>query len=130
MDYLIWSFLILLLCLSHSTWAPFQSDQVKAICAHMTAEERSETISRSTRLGAILGLSIGGCLFIGFLLSSRLFDSPLLRLLGMLLPLLILIAIAFWKLKPITDRSQKEFLASTQWAKNEGLSPNDIVLRR
>jgi len=43
---------------------------------------------------------------------------------------LILMSISFWKLKPLIDQSQKDFLASTQWSKEQGLTSDKIVLRR
>ena len=121
---------ILLLGASHSTWAPFQSDQVKAICAHMTAEERSRTVRRAAVFGAMLGVLIGGGLFMGMVMGKWLFDSSLIGRMSVLLAPSILAGIALWKFKPRIDRSQKEFLASMQWSKDEGLQQEDIVLRR
>ena len=136
MDYLLFllPLAILLLCASpsasHSTWSPFQSDQVKAICAHMTAEEKSRTLRRSACFGALLGVLFGGGLFIGMVMGKWLFDSSLIGRMSVLLAPLILTGLALWKFKPRIDRSQKEFLASTQWSKDQGLRPDDIVLRR
>jgi len=125
---------ILLLCGSssgsHSTWAPFQSDQVKAICAHMTAQERSRTLRRSAGFGALLAVLFGGALFMGMVMGKWLFDSSLIGRMSLLLVPSILASLALWKCKPRIDRSQREFLASIQWSKDEGLRPDDIVLRR
>lgn len=136
MDYLLLllPLAILLLCASpcasRSTWAPFQSDQVKAICAHMTAEERSRTFGRAAGFGALLGALLGGGLFIAMIMGKWLFDSSLTGRMSVLLAPLILTGLALWKFKPRFDRSHKEFLASTQWSKDEGLSSDDIVLRK
>jgi ABC-type spermidine/putrescine transport system permease subunit II len=125
---------ILLLCASrgasHSTWAPFQSDQVKEICAHMTAEERSRTFRRAAAFGAVLGVLIGGLQLMAIALGKWLFDSSLMGMMSFQLVILIPMGIALWKFKPRIDRSQKAFLASIQWSKDEGLSSDDIVLRR
>ena len=50
---LLW--ILLFSCTSDSTWAPFQSDQVKEICSHMTAKERRRAVER----GAVFGLNSG-----------------------------------------------------------------------
>jgi len=115
---------------SHSTWAPFQSDQVKAICAHMTAEERSQTFRRAAVFGAMLGVLFGGALFMGMVMGKWLFDSSLIGRMSVLLAPSILAGLALWKCKPRIDRWQREFLASMQWSKEEGPSSDDIVLRR
>jgi len=120
-------FWILLLRTSDSTWSPFQSDQVKEICSHMTAKERRRAVGR----GAVCGLILGGFLGVngvfGMLISK---DSFLTGAIIILLLPLILMSISFWKLKPLIDQSQKDFLASTQWSKEQGLTSDKIVLRR
>ena len=121
---------ILLLCPSHSTWAPFQSNQVKEICAHMTAAERSRTIGRAACFGATLGVLLGAIGFTGMLMGKWLFGSVLMAVVVIEPVILILMGLALWKLKPRMDRSQKMFLASMQWSKDEGLRPDNIVLRR
>jgi len=136
MDYLLLllPLAILLLCGSSngsgSTWSPFQSDQVKAICAHMTAEELSKASRRSAGIGALLGALIGGGQFIAMVMGKWLFDSSRIGRMSILLAPLILTGLALWKFTPRFDRSHKEFLASTQWSKEEGFRPEDIVLRR
>ena len=121
---------ILLLCASRNTWAPFQSDQVKEICAHMTAEERSRTVRRAACFGALLAVFFGGMQLIGIVVGKWLFDSSPIGVMGMPLVALILMGVALWRFKPRIDRSQREFLASTQWSKDEGLNSDNIVLRQ
>jgi len=121
---------ILLLCTSHSTWAPFQSDQVKEICSHMTAGERRRAVGRGTVFGLILGGFLGVTGFFGMVIGKWLFDSFLTGVVIILAMQLIPMAILFWKLKPRIDQSQKEFLASTQWSEEQGLTSDKIVLRR
>ena len=121
---------ILLLCTSHSTWSPFQSDQVKEICSHMTAKERRRAVGRGAVFGSILGGFLGVIGFFGMLIGKWFFDSLLTSVIIILLLPLILMGISFWKLKPLIDQSQKEFLASTQWSEEQGLTSDQIVLRR
>jgi len=121
---------ILLLCTSHSTWAPFQSDQVRQICSHMTPKERGRAVGR----GAVFGFILGGLFAViglfGMPIGKWLFDSFLIGVIIAQPVALILMSIALWKLKPVIDQSQKEFLASTQWSKQQGLTSDKIVLRR
>ena len=123
-------FWILLLCTSNSTWSPFQSDQVKEICSHMTAKERRRAVGRGAVCGLILGGFLGAIGLVGMPIGKWLFDSFLIGVIISLPLALILVGISFWKLKPLIDQSQKDFLASTQWSKEQGLTSDKIVLRR
>jgi hypothetical protein len=123
-------FCILLLCTSNSTWSPFQSDQVKEICSHMTAEERRRAVGRGAVCGLILGGVLGVTGFVGMPIGKWLFDSFLIGVIIIQPLALLLMGISFWKLKPLIDQSQKDFLASTQWSKEQGLTSDKIVLRR
>jgi hypothetical protein len=123
--------LILILCTSHSTWAPFQSDQVKEICSHMTAEERSRAVGRGAVFGLILGGLFGVIGFFGMPIGKWLFDSYLTGvIISQPVALILMVISYFWKLKPLIDQSQKDFLASTQWSKEQGLTSDKIVLHR
>ncbi len=123
-------FWILLLCTSDCTWAPFQSDQVKEICSHMTTKERRRAVGR----GAVFGLILAGFFvvigFCGMLIGKWIYDSFLKGMIIIQPAALILLGLVFWKFKPLIDQSQKQFLASTQWSKKQGLTSDTIVLRR
>lgn len=123
-------FWILLLCTSYSTWSPFQSDQVKEICSHMSAKERRRAVGRGAVFGLILGGFLGVIGFFGAAIGKWLFDSFLTGVIIIQPLALILIGISFWKLKPRIDQSGKDFLASTQWSEEQGLTSDKIVLRR
>ncbi len=122
--------ILIFLCTSDSTWAPFQSDQVKDICSHMTKTERRRTVGRGAVCGVILAGFFGVIWFFGMLIGKWLFDSFLTGVILIQPVVLILMGISFWKLKPLIDQSQKEFLASTQWSQEQGLTSDKIVLRR
>jgi hypothetical protein len=96
----------------------------------MTTKERRRAVSRGAVFGLILGGLFGVIGFPGMLIGKWLFDSFLTGVIILLPVVLILIAISFWKLKPLIDQSQKEFLASTQWSKEQKLTSDKIVLRR
>ncbi len=121
---------LLALCGSNSTWAPFQSDQVREICSHMTATERRRAVGRGAVSGLILGVFFGVGGFFGMPIGKWLFDSFLTGVVIIQPLALLLMVISFWKLKPLMDQSQKEFLASMQWSKANGLTSDNIVLHR
>ena len=121
---------ILLLCKSDSTWAPFQSDQVRDICSHMTAEEKNRVRNRGALCGVILAVCFAVIWFFGIVIGVWLFNSPLTGMIVILPLTLILMGISVWKVKPLTDQYHKDFFASTQWSKDQGLTPDKIKLRR
>jgi amino acid transporter len=96
----------------------------------MTAKERRRAVERGAVFGLILAGFFGVIGFFGMLIGKWLFDSFLTGVIIILLLALILMGISFWKLKPLTDQSHKDFFASTQWSKEQGLTSDKIVLRR
>jgi hypothetical protein len=105
-----------------NTGSPFQSRQAKDICTHMTRAERTAAIKR----GALWGLLVGMPAVIGLILGPVVLKSALLgvTLCALLLPLL---AVVLWKTWfPYVTKSQQSFLASTEWAKSQGLQADDI----
>lgn len=108
------------------TGSPLASRQVNDICAHMTKAERRASI----KIGALYGLCLGvipGTL--GFIIGPLFFKSALtgMTLCAGLMPLVALILL---KWCPYITKWQQSFLASTEWAKNEGIEANDIKLFR
>lgn len=96
----------------------------------MTAKERRRAVGRGAVFGLILAGLFGVIGFFGMLISEWLFDSFLTGAIIILPLALILVGISFWELKPLIDQSQKDFLASTQWSEEQGLTSDKIVLRR
>jgi hypothetical protein len=115
---------IALLSYSHN-WSPFQSDQVRQICVHMTKKERGDAVRRGAVAGLLIGLVWAG---VGLLLGVTAFKSATaaVALCLLLLPLLTLVFYRKWW--PRVIRSQQEFLASTAWAKSQGIQAKDIRL--
>jgi hypothetical protein len=107
--------------------SPFASRQVNDICAHMTKAERRA----SNKIGALVGLCLAAILStLGFIIGSLFFKSALtgMTVCFALFPFVILILILL-KWCP-TTKWQQSFLASTEWAKSEGIEANDIKLFR
>jgi hypothetical protein len=96
----------------------------------MTAKEKNRAVGR----GAVFGVILCGFFvvigFFGMPIGKWLFDSFLTGAILIQPVALILMGISFWKFKPCIDRSHREFLASTQWSQEQGLTSDKIVLRR
>ena len=108
-----------------STWSPFQSQQVKEICSHMTKAERIAVLKRGGLCGLLIGIIPGA---IGLVLGPLVVGSALL---GVILCALLfpLVALLLWtKWLPYCSRSQQSLLASTEWASGQGMKADDIRL--
>lgn len=104
------------------TWSPFQSDNVRQICAHMTAAE----ISAANRRGLIYGLWVAVSvalplqyIFIGF--ATAHFNPILATVCGLLV-------VAHIAGIPIWQRRQRQFLCSTIWASERSIQPDSLKL--
>jgi len=103
--------------MSWKTWSPFQSPEVKEICAHMTLEERTALTWR----GALYGLWCAATFAIP--LSRALVDqTPSSWTVAGILCTIHIIAIPFWL------RAQRRFLCGTTWARTQGLTPDRLRL--
>jgi hypothetical protein len=130
MDYywILIAFLLLVAVLSDTNaWCPFGSEQVKAICAHMTATERRAAVKRGALWGLLIGIVPG---MIGLVLGVVVFRSALavVTVCFLVLPLAALVLRRKWW--PRAVRSQQNFLASTEWARSQGIKAEDIHLYR
>ncbi len=118
------------------TWVPFRSNKVREIYEHMTADERREIAQRAYRWGRTVGWSFAGPVVI--VLTFGLWPK-LARKLGLAssrspleIPLwlgisIIAILVAIWLPRVIRFRKkQKEFLASTKWARAPGYTVDDL----
>jgi hypothetical protein len=108
-----------------NTWSPFQSDQVKAICAHMTKTERRAALRRGALGGLLIGIVPG---MIGLILGVVVFRSAVVvvTVCFLIFPLLALVLSRKWL--PNVVKSQQNFLASTEWARSQGIKAEDIRL--
>ena len=117
--------LLAAICSDSSTWSPIQSDQARDICAHMTKTERRAAIKRGAVCGAVIGIIPG---VIGFILGTVVFRSAVFGV-TVGFPIFLLIALALHKTwLPNLIKSQQSFLASTEWARSEGINADDIQL--
>jgi lysylphosphatidylglycerol synthetase-like protein (DUF2156 family) len=101
-----------------ATWSPFQSDEVRAICAHMTDEERSQAGGRSALYGVWVVASVVAPLGAAWSLQT-----PWMWTLAALAILTHLVLIPVWQ------RRVRAFLSSTEWARERGLGANLRLFR-
>jgi len=108
-----------------NTWSPFQSDQVKEICAHMTRTERRTAFKRGALWGLLMGFVPG---MAAFILGIVVFRSAIITVVVCLLifPMIALMLCKKWL--PHVVQSQQHFFASTEWAKSRGIKAEDIRL--
>ena len=100
-----------------ATWSPFQSRQVREICAHMTPSERSRTVTRGLLYGLWGLATVAGPLVLGWWLAS----TPLQVMAG------VLLAVHFGAV-PAWQRHVRRFLCDTEWAQAQGLRPGTLRL--
>ena len=108
-----------------NTWSPFQSDQVKEICSHMTKTERRAAVKRGALWGLLIGLVPGMTVLV---LGIVVFRSALVVVTVCLLALPLVALALHKKWLPRVVRSQQQFLASTEWAQSQGIKADDILL--
>ncbi|MBP7051343.1 MAG: hypothetical protein KBE65_10045 [Phycisphaerae bacterium] len=117
--------LLVALFTDSNTWSPFQSDQVKEICSHMTRAERRAAIRR----GAVWGLLIGAVPgMVGLILGVVVFRSPLVVVTVCFLAFFLIALVLHGKWMPSVVKSQQNLLASTEWARSQGIKAGDIRL--
>lgn len=109
------------------TWSPFQSETPRNICAHMTPAEKSDAMSRAGRYGLWCAFSFA--IPLNFLLLPPffplLFPEPFGLEVKTAAAALVALHIACI---PLWMKSQRRFLASTAWAREQGITPEGIKL--
>jgi hypothetical protein len=111
---------------SWGTWSPFQSQSMRAICRHMTAEERTKTF----RLGSRFAIRIAPTMvplfcaqFVPFVVESA-FILPAAALVAACSGVWYGHIVVSWR------EGVKVFLCSTEWATTQGISPAGLLLER
>ena len=109
---------------SGSTWSPFQSPEVREICAHLSAEERERLTDNGRRcsreLAVLLPIPVG----IVVLLSLW---SIRIGLLAMAVLFLYFWATAWPRVKQMRART-RELICECEWARNHRYTPATLRL--
>jgi hypothetical protein len=99
-----------------------QSEDVRMICSHMTRREKKQAINMASTYGSIMGIAIPFVAISGFVLFMT---YPLLCI-----PFGIACIAFFVAATRYIKRYQREFLCSTEWAREQGYRPESIQLFR
>ena len=100
-----------------TTWSPFQSPEVREICAHMTDAEHGTASNRA----ALYGLWVAATVAVPVAIATG-DSSPRTLVIAAVLGTLHIACIPVWL------KRQKRFLCSTSWARLQGLVPERIRL--
>jgi hypothetical protein len=101
-----------------ATWSPFQSDQVREICEHMTPAEKR----RAAHHGAVYGVWVSVTVAMPVSIIALRAESGSAWLIGGGLVLLHLAVLPLWQ------RRVREFLCSTSWAVQQRIRSRDLKL--
>jgi len=99
------------------TWSPFQSPEVREICAHLTKSERNHI----SLLGLLSGVWVVATVF-GIPVFLRSFPAPGSWIVAGVWGVLFAVSI------PMLQRMGRHFLCSTVWAREQGLLPERLNL--
>ena len=100
-----------------ATWSPFQSREVREICAHMTADERSRATFRAALYGVWVTFTFAMPVTTG--LRS---DQASVWIGSALLATLHVACIPLWQ------KRVRRFLCATEWARAQGITPERLAL--
>jgi len=110
--------------LSESTWSPFQSPEVREICAQLTPTERARLVDDAQQRGRQIGrwIAVPFGIVAGFSVASWRLGLLLLPLLAMYL--------AVWGLPHLRAMRHRttELLCETEWARSRGYTPEHLRL--
>jgi len=122
-------FIAILASIGTNNKPPFKTEQVKEIWHNLTEDERKAANNKSLIYGVSLGAILGivPCVF-GFTFGIIFLGSALNGLIVGMLLFPIVVIVLRKKFLPYLTESWRDFFASTEWAKNNGLQPDDIRL--
>lgn len=100
------------------TWSPFQSEDTQRICRHMTAEEKEIAEKRGGMYGIWVALTFA--IPVGMAVGFR--ETTAVVIAAAILAAIHIGFIPFWL------RSQRQFLCNTQWAREQGMSAEELRL--
>ena len=99
------------------TWAPFQSPEVREICAHMTEAEGRAASRRAALYGLWCGVTFAGPVAVAFVIQTSAFIAIVAVLISVHLGC-----------RRVWLRLQRSFFCSTAWAREQGFTPRRLRL--
>ena len=100
-----------------ATWSPFQSSQVREICAHVTPAEKQRIVRHGFGYGLWVAATVG--LPINIALQAQHVVAWVIAA-GLLL--VHLAALPMWQARV------RRMLCATEWAKSQGVTPENLRL--
>jgi hypothetical protein len=100
---------------SWKTWSPFQSPEVREIYAHMTDDEMVIAMRHAGAYGIWVALT-----FAVPLAQALTHPNPVVIVIAAILVTVHIVCIPVWR------KMQKRFLSSTAWAREQGITPEQI----
>jgi hypothetical protein len=112
--------------LTESTWSPFQSQEVREICAHLTPAEHARIIADARQRGADIGrwIAVPFGVACGFIVFAWQLGVALLAVFA------IYFAVSGWSRLRAMRRRSMELLCETEWACGRGYTPERLRLMR
>lgn len=98
-------------------WSPIQSPVVRQICAKMTNAERAKAVSLVCIYSIWVTLT-----FVLPIVNVLTYQSFLSMVIAIVLITIYIVGIPYWM------KRQKKFLCSTEWSREQGLTPEQIKL--
>jgi hypothetical protein len=109
---------------SESTWSPFQSTEVREICAHLTPTEHARLMQDARERGRQIGqwFAVPLAVVVGFLYWFW--------RLGLVLVALFVVYFVLWVIPRFRAmrRHSIEFLCETEWARTQNYAPTRLRL--
>jgi hypothetical protein len=108
--------------LPQSTWSPFQSPEVREICANLTPDEHARLIANACQRGREIGwwIAVPFGIAVASLLYSRQLGFVLMTLFA------IYFVVSGWPRMRAMRRRTMEFLCETEWARSRGYTPEHL----
>ncbi len=110
--------------LTQSTWSPFQSPEVREICAHLTPAEHALLIADARERGT----SIGRWIAVPFGVTAGLLFLSWQAGLVLLVFFIIYFAVSGLPRFRAMRRRSMELLCETEWARSRGYTPERLRL--
>jgi hypothetical protein len=110
--------------ITESTWSPFQSSDVRDICAHLTDDEKQQLMSQAGNYGRSAGGWIG--LPLGVVVASFFYSATV----GCILAGLFVICLVVLVRRRVQTQQQRvrEMLCETKYARERGYRPETLKI--
>jgi len=99
------------------TWSPFQSPQLREICAHLTDAEQNEVSRRAGLYGLWAAFTFALPTSIAIFLHNR-----------VILVLAAVLIIAHIACISVRQNMRRRYLCSAAWAREQGITPDRLSL--